>query len=167
MKLTKQFKYGYHKLSLETNPHFFSIPSNKKSEIQAKINELTLYCDLGNTSIFKSKNNEIEQFEIAQPVYNIQGEETLVTSTNALFVEFKSSVSRKEQRLFLKKEDLKVIEIVSKNACLVSTKQNIDTIDLAITLQQNALIACAEPDLIADTAQYSFQLPTGNVANHY
>ena len=160
MKQTKQFKYGYHKLSLEVNPQFFSIPNNKKSIIQAKIKQLTLHCELGDTSIFTNKNNEIEQLEIAQPVYNIQGEETLVTATNCLFIEFKSSVSRKEQRLFLKKEDLKVNEIVSKNAYLVTFSQHLDSIDLAIALQKNELIACVEPDLVADTAQYSFQLPT-------
>ena len=160
MKQTKSFKYGNHMLSLENNRQFFSIPNNKQLEVQAKIKELKLHCQLGNTSIFKNINNEIEQFETAQSVYNIQGEETLVTPTNCLFIEFNSNISRKEQRLFLKKEGLKVVEIVSKNAYIVSTKQNIDTIDLAITLQNNEQIAYAEPDLIADTAQYSFQLPT-------
>ena len=160
MKQTKQFKYGYHTLSLETNSQFFSIPNHKKSTIQSKIEQLTLHCQLGDVSIFKNINNDIKQFETAQPVYNIKGENTLVTTTNCLFIEFNRTVSRKAQRLFLKNNGLKTIETVSKNAFLVSFSKNIDSIDLAIELQKNELIVCAEPDLIADTAQYSFQLPT-------
>lgn len=99
----------------------------------------------------------------AQPVYNIAGQPTLVVPTGDFYVEFTPETSQNAIQDLLLQHDLRVEETVAEHAFILSPNQEEvrkNAIDYVATLQKEERLAIVEPDLMADMAQYDFQLPT-------
>ncbi len=151
----KAFKYGFNQLQLTTNHQLGAAILNEAAIKKAK-NAIVKH--IGHYQVLEK--NELAKFATAtQPVYHIQGEQTIVIPTGNFYVEFSTKTTSKHIQKTFKKYNLSIIEKVDDKAFLVEGQAE-NVIELTHQLQADSVFKVAEPDLMADTAQYSFQVPT-------
>jgi hypothetical protein len=155
MKELKIFQLGNSKLNLHQNNAFAAFPTIDQDKINTPIENR-----IGYFNIYKKE--KLATLTNSQPVYQIENEPTLVVATGDLYIEFKEKVSETEIHTFFLKEQLTIVERLFERAFIVKMSQQGSAIDYAIHFQnqKNELIKVIEPDLMADTAQYNFQLPS-------
>jgi len=155
MKGNKTFKFGAAQLELELHPNLYAVKIDPIS--QNKIDR-QFYKRIGNYNIYQDKISE-SAFPLS-PVFNIINEKTLVVPTGDFYIEFKTSTSRDAIEIILNQHQLGIIEEVYPKAFLVKS-EDADILKLTNKLQNDVpQIQVAEPDLVADIAQYEFELPS-------
>lgn len=155
MSSKKTFNYGVARLELEHHPNLCAIKIDATSSHHLLDN---LQKTIGNYNIYPT--NITNSIISTRPVYNIKNEKTLVVPTGDFYVEFKPGTSQEAIDIILNQYQLNKTEEVFPKAFLVKSSTK-EVLELTNVLQNDVpQIQVAEPDLVADTAQYEFQVPT-------